>query len=204
MPDGSKEVIINHSLLDGRIKWINKIIVSVDGKISVNAEIEADKGLPVIPKVGLTIRIPSDYKNITWFGKGPQENYIDREYAAVVGLYSMNIDEFITPYIKPQENANRTGIRWMKFEGKDGNGLEVDGKDLLSMSAWPRSMDQYEKANHTNELPENDFITVNIDLKQMGVGGNDSCTMRDFPLQQYQIKPGKYSYSFTLLPLRSK
>jgi len=204
IPDGSKEVIIIHSLLDGRAKWINKINVSGDGKISVSAEIEADKELPVIPKVGLTIQIPADYKNITWFGKGPQENYIDREYAAIVGLYSTNINEFITPYIKPQENANRTGIRWMKFEGIDGNGIEVDGKDLLSMSAWPWTMDQYENANHTNELPENDFITVNIDLKQMGVGGNDSWTMRAFPLQQYQIKPGKYSYSFSLLPIKVK
>jgi len=114
----------------------------------------------------------------------------------------MHINEFITPYIKPQENANRTGIRWMRFTGTDGSGVEVVGKDLLSMSAWPWTMEQLEKANHTSELPANDFITVNIDMKQMGVGGNDSWTQRAFPLQQYQIKSAKYSYSFTLIPVK--
>jgi beta-galactosidase len=150
----------------------------------------------------MTIQIPSDYKQITWFGKGPQETYIDREYAGVVGLYKMNIDEFITPYIKPQENGNRTGVRWMRFTASDGRGIEVTGKDHLSMSAWPWTEEQLEKANHTNELPGNDFITVNIDLKQMGVGGNDSWSQRAVPLKQYQIKAGKYSYSFTVRPVK--
>lgn len=204
LAEGVKEVTIVHSLLDGKVKWINKIRISGDGILGVDAEIEADNGLPVIPKIGLTVQIPADYRTITWFGKGPQENYTDRETAAYVGLYSMDIREFITPYIKPQENATRMGIRWMRFTGADSNGLEVDGKDLLSMSAWPWTMDQIEKANHTNELPVNDFMTVNIDLKQMGVGGNDSWTMRAFPLQQYQIKPGKYTYSFTLNPVHLK
>lgn len=204
LPDGSKEVTIIHRILDGKVKWINKIKISGDGTIGVDAEVDADKALPVIPKIGMTIQIPADYKNITWFGKGPQENYSDREYAAIVGLFSMNINEFITPYIKPQENANRTGIRWMRFTSTDGVGIEVFGNTLLSMSAWPWTAEQLEKANHTNELVANDFITINIDLKQMGVGGNDSWTQRAFPLSQYQIIPGKYSYSFTLTPLKGK
>lgn len=202
LPDGGKEVTIVHTLLNGKVQWVNKIRISGDGTIGVDAEIEADDGLPVIPKVGLMMQIPTDYKKITWFGKGPQENYTDREFASIVGLFEMHINEFITPYIKPQENANRTGIRWMRFTGTDGSGVEVVGKDLLSMSAWPWTMEQLEKANHTSELPANDFITVNIDMKQMGVGGNDSWTQRAFPLQQYQIKSAKYSYSFTLIPVK--
>jgi len=202
LPDGVKGVTIVHTLLGGKVQWVNKIRISGDGTIGVDAEIEADNGLPVIPKIGLQMQIPADYKKITWFGKGPQENYTDREFASIVGLFEMNITEFITPYIMPQENANRTDIRWMRFGGKDGSGIEVDGKDLLSMSAWPWTMEQIEKAKHTSELPANNFITVNIDLKQMGVGGNDSWTQRAFPLQQYQIKPAKYSYSFNLIPVK--
>jgi beta-galactosidase len=186
------------------VKWVNKINISGDGVIIVAADIDAEDRLPVIPRIGLSLEIPSGNSYITWFGKGPQENYIDRETAAAVGLYAMNINQFITPYIKPQENGNRSGIRWMSFAGKDGKGLEVKGKDLLSMSAWPWTSRQLEKAGHTFELTENDFITVNIDLKQMGVGGNDSWTMRAFPIQQYQIKPGHYSYSFLLKPLSSR
>jgi beta-galactosidase len=204
LADGAKEVVIVHSLLDGKVSWTNKIKISGDGTVDIDAIIEADTLLPIIPRIGMTIQIPSDFKNITWYGNGPQENYIDRQYATIVGIYKMDIKQFITPYIKPQENGNRTGIRWMKFTGSDGSGIEVNGKEHLSMSAWPWTAEQLEKANHPNELPENDFITVNIDLKQMGVGGNDSWTKRAMPLKQYQIKPGKYSYSFTLTSVKSE
>ena len=118
-----------------------------------------------------------------------------------MGLYNAGLNDFITDYILPQENANRTDVRWMKLSDKDNNGLEIKGHDKLSVSAWPWSFKQLEQAKHTNELPSNDFITVNIDFKQMGVGGNDTWTMRAFPLEQFQIKPGKYKYSFSLSSL---
>jgi beta-galactosidase len=200
LSDSKKEITIVHSLLDGLVHWTNTIVISGDGSAGVNAVIIADTSLPVIPKIGMSLQIPDDYSQVTWFGSGPQENYIDRCYGAYIGLFTMKINNFITPYIKPQENANRTGVRWMRFTGENGRGIEVHGKELLSMSAWPWTSVQLEAAQHTNELPVNDFITVNIDLKQMGVGGNDSWSMRAFPLEQYQIKPGKYTYSFSLIP----
>ena len=174
MPDGAKVVTIVHTFLSSRVKWINRVKVTGDGTIGADADINAESDLPVIPKIGMTVQIPADYKNITWFGKGPQEN------------------------------ANRTGIRWMRFMETDGTGVLVKGRDLISMSAWPWTAEQLENANHTNELPVNYFITVNIDLKQMGVGGNDSWSFRAFPLLQYQIKPGKYFYSFTMTPVSGK
>lgn len=197
--DSQKEVKIVHSILNGRVKWSNYITVNGGGSLNVNATVDMDTALPVVPKIGMSMQIPNDYSNITWFGKGPQENYIDRASGAFVGLYKMDINNFIVPYIKPQENANRTEVRWMKFTGEDRKGgIGIHGKNHLSMSAWPWTYEQIENANHTNELPVNDFITVNINLKQMGVGGNDTWTMRAFPLEQFQIKAGKYNYSFSL------
>jgi len=204
LPDGSVDVKIVFAILDGRVNWINSINISGDASVRVKADIDTDMKLPLIPKVGLTLNIPSAYRTITWFGKGPQENYTDRSSAAFVGLYGLDINDFITPYIKPQENANRTDVRWMSFTGKDGKGLSVAGEEYLSMSARPWTSDQYEKADHPNELPVNDFIVVNVDLKQMGVGGNDSWTQRAFPLTQYQIRPGKYAYTFTMKPVVKK
>ncbi len=87
-----------------------------------------DTTLPVVPKIGMSMQIPNEYSRITWFGKGPQENYIDRSYGAYVGLYSLDIKDFITPYILPQENANRTEIRWMKFTGENKEGIEIKGR----------------------------------------------------------------------------
>lgn len=196
--DYRKEVKIVHSFLEGRVKWTNKVRIDGDGLIIVNAAVDMDTTLPVVPKIGMSIQIPNEYNQITWFGKGPQENYIDRSYGAYVGLYSRDINEFITPYIMPQENANRTEVRWMKFADEDQKGIKIVGRNNLSMSAWPWTSEQIEKAQHTNELPSNNFIVVNIDLKQMGVGGNDTWTMRAFPLKQFQIKPGKYRYAFKL------
>jgi beta-galactosidase len=202
VPGIGKSVTIVHSMLGDKVKWTNEIVVSGDGLIEVKAQIIADKSLPPIPKIGMSLLIPDACKTITWFGKGPQENYIDRNSAAAAGLYSMDINQFITPYILPQENANRTDIRWMKFSDPGGKGLEVRANDLLSMSAWPWTKEQIESAKHTNELPVNDFITINIDLKQMGVGGNDSWSRRAFPMEKYQIKPATYEYSFKMIPVK--
>ena len=196
--DSRKEVEVVHSFLDGRVKWTNRININGEGIINVNAAIDMDTTLPVVPKIGMSIQIPNKYSRISWFGKGPQENYIDRSYGAYVGLYSHDIDGFITPYIMPQENANRTEVRWMRFENDDQSGIKITGRNHLSMSAWPWTYEQIEKAQHTDELLSNNFIVVNIDLKQMGVGGNDTWTMRAFPLKQFQIKPGKYRYAFEL------
>ncbi len=193
-----KQVIITHSILDGKVEWINNLTVSGNGTIKVDASVNMDSDLPMIPKVGLKMQIPNTLNNISWFGLGPHENYIDRVDGVWVGLFKMPLDKFITPYIKPQENANRTGIRWMAFKGTD-SGIKVTGKQHLSMSAVPWTVDQLEKALHPNELPKNDFITVNIDLIQMGVGGNDTWTpSRALPMEKYQIKPGNFEYSFLL------
>ena len=197
-PGPVTEVVIEHIFLDGRVTWTNTIRVYGDGSLGIRAVIDADPELPVIPKIGLGMQIPGEYSHISWFGRGPQENYIDRRDGSYVGLFEADITDFITPYIQPQENANRTDIRWMRFSKAAGPSVEIKANDLLSMSAWPWTTEQLETARHTNELPSNDFITVNIDLIQMGVGGNDTWTMRAFPVEKYRVKSGKYEYRFVL------
>jgi beta-galactosidase len=102
----------------------------------------------------------------------------------------------------PQENGNRTDIRWMFLSDNDDNGLLVAADSLLSMSAWPYSEDNINKAKHTNELQDAGFVTLNIDLIQMGVGGNDSWSEVSAPLEQYRIKSKPYHYSFYLRPCK--
>ena len=112
----------------------------------------------------------------------------------------MQLKDFTEPYVYPQENANRTDVRWMSFTNQK-EGLMVVADSLLSMSAWPWTEQNIVKAKHTNKLDESGFITLNIDLKQMGVGGNDSWSDVSQPLPQYQIKSGNYKYSFYLKPI---
>ena len=103
--------------------------------------------------------------------------------------------------MRPQETGNKTDVRWMSLTNKDGVGILAVGAPLLEASAWPFSMEQLEKATHTNELPlHGQSITVNLDLHQMGVGGDDSWGARTHP--EYMLPAKDYSYKFRLSPLR--
>ena len=157
--------------------------------------------LPDIPKVGMTCGIADDYRQITWYGRGLYENYIDRRYGFDVAIYSLPVAQFMEPYVKPQENGNRTDVRWMLLSNKKQHGLLVVADSLLSMSAWPYNQEAYKVARHSNELKESGYVTLNIDLIQMGVGGNDSWSEVGQPIEKYRIPAKNYAYSFYLYPV---
>lgn len=176
-----------------------------DGIIQVNYELETKKGLPNIPRVGMQMGIERSYDNIEWFGRGPFENYIDKRYGADVGVYNLPIKDFMENYVVPQENGNRTDVRWMYLSNpKTKDGLLIVADSLLSMSAWPYTDSTIQNAKHTNKLKDAGYITLNIDLIQMGVGGNDSWSDVAAPLEQYQIQAQPYHYSFYIVPFNSK
>ncbi|MHA1146760.1 MAG: glycoside hydrolase family 2 TIM barrel-domain containing protein [Promethearchaeota archaeon] len=152
-------------------------------------------------RFGMQMQIPNKYNTLTWFGKGPHETYWDRKAGAAVGIYSGKVDELIHNYIRPQENSNRTEIRWVAITDDNNKGLFIcdKGGTYLNMSAWPYTLEDLEKAEHIHELPERDSITLNIDYKQKGVGGSQF-GWRDV-LPQYQIKKKeKIQYSFLIKP----
>jgi beta-galactosidase len=171
------------------------------GAIKVDYNLVADKSLADIPKVGMQMGILNADTNITYYGRGPYENYIDRLTGSEVGIYTQAINQFMEPYVVPQENGNRTGVRWMLLHDKS-KGLLVVADSLLSMSAWPYTEDNILRAKHTNKLKDAGFITLNIDLIQMGVGGNDSWSEVAAPLEQYRVKAKNYRYSFYILPYK--
>jgi beta-galactosidase len=175
-------------------------LINGDGTVKVTYNLTADRDLPNLPKVGLSCGILNDYRNISWYGRGVLENYIDRRWGFDVAVYSLPISDFMEPYVMPQENGNRTDVRWMFLADNQKNGLLIVADSLLSMSAWPYTEVEINRAKHTNDLQESGFITLNIDLLQMGVGGNDSWSEVAQPLDKYQIKSGNYAYSFYLLP----
>jgi beta-galactosidase len=107
--------------------------------------------------------------------------------------------------VVPQENGNRTDVRWTYLNNpKSKEGLLIVADSLLSMSAWPYTEENIQNARHTIDLKDAGFITLNIDLVQMGVGGNDSWSDVSEPLEQYRIKAQPYHYSFYLVPFNSK
>jgi beta-galactosidase len=171
-----------------------------NGVVKVTYDLQLKKGLPNIPKVGMQMGIERSYDNIEWYGKGPGENYIDKNYGFDVGIYQLPLTDFMEHYAVPQENGNRTDVRWLFLSNKKQEGLLVVADSLLSMSASPYTDSMVQNTKHTNQLKDAGYINLNIDLVQMGVGGNDSWSDVAAPLEQYQIKAKPYKYSFYILP----
>ena len=194
----------NYTLLEDKAALQLIYTLNGDGVVRVDYKLNPYIGLPNIPKVGMQCGIKREYDNITWYGRGLLENYIDRRFGFDAGIYSQHIHEFIEPYVMPQENGNRTDVRWMFLSDSGNEGLLVVANSLLSMSAWPYTEENINEAQHTSELKDAGFITLNIDLIQMGVGGNDSWSDVAQPLEKYQIPAKPHHYTFYLLPCKSK
>jgi len=194
-------VVSRYSIIPDKAEVTMKYTINGSGILKSEYLLEASHDLPDIPKVGMQCGISRELERITWYGRGPLENYIDRRVGFDAAIYSSSLDDFGEPYVMPQENGNRTDVRWMMLTNGKGRGLRVVADSLLSMSAWPFTEEMINKAQHTNELVESGFITLNIDLLQMGVGGNDSWSEVGQPLEKYRIKPGKWRYTFFLAPV---
>jgi beta-galactosidase len=184
----------------------DKGVIRVDYAFRVKDFFSKNKvTLPNIPKIGMQGGINKNFTQIEYFGRGPFENYIDKRYGTDVGIYNQNIYDFMENYVIPQENGNRTDVRWMYLSNpKTKDGLLIVADSLLSMSAWPYTEENIQNAKHTNKLKEADYITLNMDLIQMGVGGNDSWSDVAAPLEKYQIPAKDYHYSFYIVPFNSK
>lgn len=175
-----------------------------NGLLQVDYQLQVKPGLPNIPKIGMQLGINRQYDSIQWFGRGPLENYIDRRTGFDAAVYSASLENFMEPYVVPQENGNRTDTRWMHLSNpKTGKGLLVLADSLLSMSAWPYTDQVIQTARHTYKLSDAGYINLNIDLVQMGVGGNDSWSDVAAPIEQYQIPAKPAAYRFYLIPVEA-
>ncbi len=154
--------------------------------------------LSVMPKFGMRMRIPSNYTQIKYYGRGPWENYPDRKRSAFLGIYEMPLSEYETEYIHPQDNGNRCDIRWFEISsaGK-AEKLRIDGNQPLCIRAWDYGEEDLQGVRHPNEIARGRFVNLNIDANIHGVGGTDTWGKRTLP--QYTIDGNKpHHYSFVL------
>lgn len=168
------------------------------GDVVVTHSLIPEGRLPEIPRIGMQMEIPDQFDTVTWYGRGPHENYWDRKTGAGIGIYSMPAAGLAHPYSRPQETGNRCDVRWTMFARADGVGLLAVGMPTIEFSAWPCTMHDLETARHIHEVPRRDRITVNLDYRQMGVGGDNSWGARPHP--EYTLYPMPHTYSFRLRP----
>jgi len=168
------------------------------GDVIVQSSLDIGQKAPELPRFGMTMQIPGQYDTVTWYGRGPHETYWDRKTSGAVGLYSAALQDQIHHYVRPQENGNKTDVRWLALTDKSGVGLLAVGLPLLNVSAWPYTMEDLEQAGHDYLLPSRDNITINLDYLQRGVGGNNSWGQS--PLDEYRLLAKSYSYCFMIRP----
>jgi beta-galactosidase len=133
-----------------------------------------------------------------WFGRGPLDDYEDRKSGAFIGKYTGIVKDLFHKYPHPQENGNHSDTKYMLLTNSNGSGILAIGIPSINVSAWPYSLENIDQALHTNELENDGNITVNIDFKQKGVGGDTAWDERSRPHPQYRIPSGKYGYRFKL------
>jgi beta-galactosidase len=169
--------------------------------------------IPELPRMGMQMQLPVEYMNLKWYGRGPHENYVDRKTSADVGLYESTVADQYIPYIRPQENGYKTDTRWLTLTDENGSGILVSGYPLICFAALNNIHDDFESpgklsafrkdaitANtHTTDVKPRDLVNLNVDLGQMGVGGDNSWGAMIHP--QYRLLENRYEYTFRIRPI---
>ena len=221
MKQKKKEVILNfdYAINDKEEKIADyKSIFTIYSSGHVKMENNfsmSKKDLPEIPLFGINIVMPKTYAQMSWLGRGPHESYADRKTSAFVGKYSGTVAEQYTEYVRPQENGNKTDVRWTAITNQNGEGILFIGNPLFEVSAHHNIMEDFESLyrptekiegkvppqRHTTDVVPRDLTSININYKQMGVGGDNSWEALTHP--EYRLTDNKYSYSFFMKPLKS-
>ena len=165
--------------------------------------LEAGVTLPEMPRVGLKLALPAGFSRFRWYGRGPQENYIDRRTGAFLGLYESRVEDMTIPYVSIQEYGTRTDVRWVTFRNAEGYGLAACGMPALEFSALPYTTEDLTQETrgdkHPLDIMKRDFTAVTLDLGQMGVGGDDSWGARTHPQYTYPAK--SYTQKLRIRPV---
>lgn len=185
--------------------------------------------LPNIPRIGLRFRIPKELNNVHYFGRGPEENYVDRQNGTQIGLYKTTAEDLYYPYVRPQENGHHIDTRWLALLKPSANGLLISADSLLEFNALRNSVEDFDdedqtdlpyqynrfddqpqeaknilrRQHHIDDVVPRDYVEVNLDYKQQGVAGFDSWGDRVLP--EHTIQPHEnHAYGFTLIPIKNE
>lgn len=176
------------------------ITLTARGEMSIDSTVTPDPALPPLPRVGMALTLPPQFDDFTWYGRGPHESYADRKAGAKIGIYSGSVEEQHVPYIYPQENGNKTDVRWVTLTDKAGNGWAAFGAPLLEVSAHHYSTADLTAADHTFELQRRPEVYLYLDAAQCGLG-SASCGPGVLPA--YLLDEESYRWQVRLLPLRA-
>ncbi|WP_139903692.1 glycoside hydrolase family 2 TIM barrel-domain containing protein [Clostridium thermarum] len=196
----SVKVSIEYLLTSTRSRCRINYNILGDGTIDINEVLIPGENMPEIPEIGMMMVMDKKYENLQWYGKGPHENYWDRNRGAKIGIYQGKVAQQMVPYLKPQECGNKTEVRWAQVTDEKGRGIRVIGHPQLEINVLPYTPEELEGVDHHYKLPVSDKTVIRVNYKQMGVGGDDSWGARthsEFTLPANRV----YEYSYSIKPI---
>lgn len=200
--ENTLEFIFKIAEIEGELKM--SYVFYDNNSIDITLDLQSIKnGLSIVPRFGVNLIIQDNYNHVKWFGRGPHENYQDRNNSALIGEYKSTVSDLYFPYIRPQENGYRTDTRWIEFTDNQGKGLRFEGiKDVLGFSAHHQYNSDFDpglkkQQRHHTDIIKRDFISINLDNKQMGVGGINSWGAMPLPKYRIKAKPMRFLFNIS-------
>lgn len=206
MADGMAVVSAEYEMKKVSAKLLLTYTINNEGAVKVTQKMTADKNAKVsnLFRFGLQLVMPASFEKISYYGRGPIENYADRKTCTDLGIYNQTVDEQFYAYIRPQENGTKSDIRWWKQLNVAGSGLMFVAEAPFSASALHYTISSLDSGwekqqEHSNEVKKADLTNVLIDKAQMGLGCVDSWGA--LPEPQYQLPYGDYEFTFIMTPV---
>ena len=166
-----------------------------DGRVDVTMTLHPGEGLADPPEFGLSLAVDADLHHLRWYGDGPHESYADRRGASRLGVWTLDVREALTPYVRPQEAGSRTGVRWAEVTDDTGFGLRLESQGGMEFSALPWTPHEIENALHPMELPASHRTTLRPALARRGVGGDNSWGATTHP--EFLLPTGELTFRFS-------
>lgn len=195
------EALVRTEAPDTKLGFTSRLRIAVygNGDVRLAIDVKPDEGLPQLPRAGFTLQLPGTLSRVTYYGRGPHENYVDRRVGAMVDVYSTTVDEMFVPYLKPQECGNRCDVRWAALRDNEGFGVLAIAETLMEFSAHRCTPHDLAAAKHPHEIKWREDIYLHLDYKQRGLGGA-SCGPDTLP--QYDFWPEPFHFEVVLRPLK--
>jgi len=195
-------VVFNYRLPDVAADYTQTYTVNTDGSILVDVHYSTEnKELKEIPRFGNVLTLPVSFDTYQYYGRGPVENYVDRKDAALLGIYESKVKDQYVPYLRPQENGNKTDVRWLTLTDNAGFGLKVEGLQPMGVTALHNASEDFDpgftkKQQHINDIYPREEVVLSLDLFQRGIGGTNSWGA--LPLEKYRYGNKEYQFSYKL------
>jgi beta-galactosidase len=204
----AKKGAAQEGFLSGKIKLIPKplpenaasfrvtmeYLISGEEGIGVKCEVKPSEGSISLPRVGIEFGLSADYRHLAYFGRGPHDNYVDRQSGAPFGEYAGEVIGMLTPYAKPQDCGSRNGVRWLELRSPK-SGVRFESEFGMIGTVLPYQAMDLVRCSHHHLLPPSPGTYVTIDLKQLGLGQNSCGTP---PMEKDKVRMEPHSFDFRI------